>query len=265
MMKRIRTLLVTLIMSVGILGSSLCVYAEVSSDTMDFIKENVTVDEYNNVVIKDRGLEKYITTNPDLGTTPIVGLETNLYVMDDLDADLEDYVNKRIEASHVDEKINNLTGDLKIGADTETASQIIKGLLPVVSTALGFVVIFITTGMTIFSAFDLCYIAFPVFRNKCEDAKAEVGMSGGKGNALAKSNGSGTKLRFVSDDAVYAVSSTETAQTGKNPFLVYFGKRLISYVVLAVLLFILMTDNITVFTDIAIKAVSGILEVIQGI
>lgn len=264
-MKRIRTLLVTLIMLVGILGSSLCVYAEVSSDTMDFIKENVTVDDYNNIVIKDRGLAEYITTNPDLGTTPIVGLETNLYVIDDLDADLEDYVNKRIEASHVDEKINNLTGDLKIGADTETASQIIKGFLPVISTALGFVVILITTGMTIFSAFDLCYIAFPVFRNICEDAKQNAALSGGKGSALAKNKNGEIKHRFVSDDAVFAVLSTETAQTGKNPFIVYFGKRLVSYVVLAILLFILMTDNITVFTDIAIKAVSGILEIIQTI
>ena len=99
----------------------------------------------------------------------------------------------------------------------------------------------------------------------CEEAKQSAAAGGGRGNAMASNKGGETKLRFVSDDAVYAVFSTETSQTGRNPFIVYFGKRVISYIVLAILLFILLTDNITIFTDIAIKAVSGVLEIIQNI
>ena len=261
MTKSFRTLLVTLAMILCMLGGTLTTFA---ATIEEYVTTNSTVVG-NDVTFSDPNLSKYLTTDPDQGGTPITGVGTALYIIDGKDSALQSYIDKKAEASKIDDKLTDMTDGLGIEADTGTASKLLEGFLPVVSTALGFVVIFITTGMTIFSAFDLCYIAFPVFRNKCEDAKQSAAANGGRGNAMAKNSGGETKLRFVTDDAVFAVSSTETAQTGKNPFLVYFGKRLISYIVLAILLFILLTGNITIFTDIAIKAVSGILEVIQGI
>lgn len=159
-------------------------------------------------------------------------------------------------------KLTEVTDGMNLGADVETASGILSGFTGVIATLLGILTVCISIGMTIFSAFDLCYIAFPVFRNKCEDAKQS-----GSGIMASKSKGAdgSNKLRFVSDDAQYAVTAATTEQSGQNPFVIYFKKRILSYLVLAILLFILLTGRITVLTEIAIKLVDGILALIQGV
>lgn len=170
--------------------------------------------------------------------------------------------NKQQQAGNTNDTLTGMKDGLNISADTDTAITAMSGFVPVISTILGLLVILITVGMTIFSAFDLAFIAFPVFRNKCEDAKQTGhGIMAGRTN---KQTGE-TKLRFVSDDAQYAVVAADTTQSGKNPFVIYFGKRLLSYIVLAILLFILLSGNITIFTDLALKLVQGILDLIQGI
>lgn len=151
--------------------------------------------------------------------------------------------------------------DLGLQADVATATGMLSGFMGVLRTLLGIIVVIVSVGMTVFSAFDLCYIAFPVFRNKCEDAKT----NGGPLASNKKGANGEPKLRFVSDDAQYAVVAADTVQSGKNPFVIYFGKRLISYLVLAILLFILLTGKVTVFTDIAIRLVSGLIDMIQSI
>lgn len=162
----------------------------------------------------------------------------------------------------VADDVRDITGGLNISADTTTAANTLTGFTGVISTMLGIIVVLITVGMAVFSAFDLCYIAFPVFRNKCEEAK----QSGQGIMASSKKTANGeTKIRFVTDDAQYAVTAADTVQSGKNPFVIYFGKRLISYIALSILVFILLTGNIDIFTRLAIKLVSGILNVIQGI
>lgn len=152
-------------------------------------------------------------------------------------------------------KIDVIKDGLNITADTEKAVRSLSGVTGVVSFVLGAMVVLITLGMTVFSAFDLCYIAFPVFRDKCEDARTN-------GNRLMtktdKTSGE-SKLRFVTDDAQFAVTAADTTQSGKNPFIIYFKKRIISYIVLAILLFILLSGNITVLTSLAIDLVDGVL------
>lgn len=159
-------------------------------------------------------------------------------------------------------KVKEATGDFNLTPDTETASTALEGFKPILSTFLGVVVVLITIGMTLFSAFDIAYIAFPVFRNKCEEAKQT-----GSGMMASKKQGKNgeTKLRFVSDEAQYAVEAADTIESGKNPFSIYFGKRIISYVLLSIILFILLTGNINLITNIAVRIVSGILELLQGI
>lgn len=178
---------------------------------------------------------------------------------------ISDYNQKQQQKSENMDKANTQITDMKTGlditADTDTAVRAVSGFIPVISTILGILVILITVGMTIFSAFDLAFIAFPIFREKCEDAKVNGNRMMTKTN---KQTGE-SKLRFVSDDAQYAVAAADTTQSGKNPFVIYFGKRLISYIVLAILLFILLSGNITIFTDMALKLVQGILDLIQGI
>ncbi|MBO5388683.1 MAG: hypothetical protein J6A59_11180 [Lachnospiraceae bacterium] len=161
-----------------------------------------------------------------------------------------------IEQSHnVNEKVNEVTGGLNIGADVGTANTLLSGFTPIVSTFLGLMCVIITLGMAIFSAIDIVYIVFPPFQSLCEDQKAA-----GKG-ATVRSNGTS----WVSREAQKAVEASNTDQSDKNPLIIYFGKRIVSYIVLAILLFMLFTGNITLITDLALKAVSGIMEVLGAI
>ncbi|MBO5389811.1 MAG: hypothetical protein J6A59_17085 [Lachnospiraceae bacterium] len=178
-----------------------------------------------------------------------------------------DSLNKK-EAAKLQDQANlatfsEVTDTMALSADVGTASGILSGLMGPLRTLLGIIVVLASVGMTVFSGFDICYIAFPVFRNKCEEAKQNGTGPMVRGNKTG--SGGEAKLRFVSDDAQYAVVAADTVQSGKNPFVIYFGKRLLSYVVLAILLFILLTGRVTIFTDLALKVVSGLLDIIQSI
>lgn len=156
--------------------------------------------------------------------------------------------------------MNDVITDMGVTPDTGTAAEALSGFGKIISTVIGGIAIIITLGMALLSAFDIVYIAFPPFRNFCGD-QLEMGQS----NAMVKKDNDGNlSLRWISDDAV-AACKIATLENGKNKFGVYFKKRVWSYMILVVLLFILLTGNITIFTNLALKAVNGVLKVIGAI
>jgi hypothetical protein len=157
--------------------------------------------------------------------------------------------------------MRGITNGMEIKANTTKAYDLLGGFIPAIQTLLGILVVLITVGTTIFTGLDVAYIAFPTFRNKCEDQKAS---GSGVFASPNKSAGGETKLRFISDEAQYAVNQAQTLETGKNPLIIYFSKRVVAYMVLAVVLFIFLTGRVTVFTDLALNVVSGVINIIQG-
>ena len=156
--------------------------------------------------------------------------------------------------------MDDVITDMGVTPDTGTAATALSGFGNVISTVIGGIAIIITLGMALLSALDIVYIAFPPFRNFCGD-QLEMGQS----NAMVKKDNEGNiSLRWISDDAV-AACKIATIENGKNKFGVYFKKRIWSYMILVVLLFILLTGNITIFTNLALKAVNGVLKVIGAI
>lgn len=145
-------------------------------------------------------------------------------------------------------------------ADVGGASALMSGFFGPFKLFLGIIVTLITVGMTIFTGFDLCYIAFPVFRGKMDDAKA----NGTRGITRTDSKTGETKLNLVTEDAQYAMVAADTVQTGQNPFVIYFKKRVVSFIVLAVLLFVLLTGNINILTNLGVKLADGILRAINS-
>lgn len=160
---------------------------------------------------------------------------------------------------NADNSLAQLDDLYDLSADTRGAAGLLSGLEAPLRTFLGILVTCITVGMTLITAFDLCYLAFPLFRGKMDDAKS----NGTKGVTRTNSKGE-TKLNIVTEDAQYAVVAAETVQTGKNPFIIYGQKRVVSFVVLAVLIFILLTGNINILTNIGVKLASGILDAINN-
>ena len=237
------------------------VASSLSSEQVEWLRNNVTV-ENGNIVVPDASVKgrlslsvptvDYCTTTLSDGT-PIYWVGTN-------DVSLGASITRVINNAKSAGKMQDLTHTLDINADTEGAGVMLAGLAPIINLFLGIIATFIMFGMAISSSLDICYIAFPVFRNKCEDMKAT-------GNSIMtkKSANGDTSLRWVTDDAQYAVNSTVTEGNGKSPWTAYFKKRVAAYIFLTIIMFILLTGNITLITDIALKVISGIMKVLQSL
>lgn len=139
------------------------------------------------------------------------------------------------------------------------AAAVLAPVVPYINIVIGIITTVVVLAMQILTAFDLCYIAIPAFRNFMSDKAAE-------GNsAVAKKDGNGgIKLRFISDEAQYAVEQAANNQ-GSSPWGTYFKSRVLSYIFLAVAMVILLTGNVTLITDLVVKLVSGLMNVLQGL
>lgn len=239
-------------------------FAELSDEAQNYLNEAITyVDPESGVfTTSDASLRNLFTTNAEeqaANTNSISTTAGTLYIKKGYtEESVTTAVTRSINNKKTNQSLTNVGDGLGIEANTEAAAAMLSGFVPYISMLLGVMVTLITIFMTVFSAFDIAYIAFPVFRNKCEDAKVNGG-----GLAKTKSNGE-TSLRFVTDDAQYAVQQG-TVENGKSPWAIYFKKRVLSYILLAIILFILMTGNITLITNIAVKVVAGIMDVLGSL
>ena len=216
-----------------------------------WLRSWLTTDESKAQSLEDGGRQYNITLGSSPGVLYIVRGKT--------EEGLIEAVQKSVNNAATVDDVSTITDGLNIGADTAGATALLSGFAPIISLVVGVIVVLVTMGMTLFTAFDIAYIAFPVFRNKCEEQK----MNGTGYNVKKDSNGN-VSLRFVTDDAQYAVSEG-TIENGKSPWGIYFRKRIMSYVLLAIVLFILLTGNISLITNIALNIVSGIMNVLSGL
>lgn len=163
------------------------------------------------------------------------------------------------------EEFKEITDNLGLKPDTDTAMDAFKGIRPFLNMILGIVVSIVTAGMTIFTALDICYLAFPVFRNSCDEAK-QTGQSTNFANSVKTDAKTGeTKLRFITDDAQHAIVSSNTVETGKSPFLIYIKARALAFIFVSMALFLLVTGRIDIIINIVLKAISGLLDLISVI
>ena len=170
------------------------------------------------------------------------------------------YMEAQASAEMNSDKLNDITTGLRITANTEAAVETLSGLSEGINTILGLICVIITLLMSVYTAFDVCYIAFPAFRGKCDEAKA----SGQAGGLTKRASNGDTKLRYVTDDAQQAVSQAET-EGGGSAWSIYLKSRIVAYVFLAIVLFMFMTGNINILTNIALKAVSGLMNILADL
>ena len=258
--------------------SSTCVFAD--EDTQ--ASQRVDADSFNTYIINhvefiggtvaNKGLPTSVWNNllidynetvPPQGYTS-AGIKQNngvtayiFYPTDKQEKMIKD-INNQNSYNAAQQKVNNIETELGLQADTAGASEALSGITPMVSLITGVLVILLTAFMLVFTAIDCVYIAFPAFRNKCEEAKA----SGNKFATKTGKDGEST-LRWVTDDAQYAIE-TGTIDSGKNKWLIYLKRRIISYIALGIVIFMFFTGNITLLIEVAIKLVSGLMNVLSG-
>lgn len=244
----------------------------ISEEQATWLKENITgTDQYSgNVFGEETWIRNFLTANPDDAAKDDDGpIQVGTWSKGDFSGEyylkkgktlkeLSHKIDQSKNNSNVVDRVFEITDGLSTPADTQGAIAALSGFTPLISLVIGILVTLITVGMTIFSALDIAYIAFPVIRNKGEEAKAQ----GGRGTKVT-ANGD-RKLTWVTDDAQYAVEQG-TIQNGKSPWAIYFQRRIMSYIMLAIILFILMTGNIHLITGIALNIVSGIMNVLGGL
>lgn len=206
------------------------------------------------------------TTQADATHTEVVtfgpaGAPVTLFYDPNQEANIVSKITNLNSAATATDTVKDLTNNLSVIADTDRAAQSLSGLVPFINIFLGVITFFIILGLAVFTGFDICYIVFPVFRNKMDTMKAE----GGHGPMTKTTSDGGTELRFVTDEAQYAVKKAQTSESGQNALWIYLKKRIIAYVVVVIVLFIFLTGNIDIITNLALKIVSGLLGVIGTI
>lgn len=168
----------------------------------------------------------------------------------------------KVRSQATSTKVDSMVGDIHIEADTAGAQTMLSGLEGVISLIVGILAYIVVIALPLFTAIDVCYITIPVFREKSESVK---NSGSGFGNAMTKTRKDGsTGVRFVSDEAQYAVESSSLAD-GKSPLKTYLFKRAGAFVMLAIVLYILIGGQINVIVKIAINLVSGIMGALGGL
>lgn len=277
-MKRVSKSIICLCLVIMVLASiGVTAYAASDEETVEaFVKSYVTVDtggsnvetDYVIQCVRLPAIKSYLYAyQPSDGEiyTPIAGVSTNdgshtvIYYRKSQVKSIASAIERYYSNEKVSQKVNDLTSGFNIQADTESASKILSGFESIISLALGIITIVIILGTTVFTGFDIIYIAWPLFREKCEDAK----VSGKKGMTKRDRNGN-TQLRWVTDDAQYAVRHG-VLEEGQNPWILYLQKRVVTIVMLGVLLYILLSGNISVIVQLAIKVTKGIMDVLGNL
>lgn len=171
----------------------------------------------------------------------------------------DDDKSKSEDSAADQEKVREGINSIEITPNVAEANRLMSGFQDIIGIAVGLLAYVIVIGLPLFSAVDIAYITIPVLRNFADEAKAQ-----GNG-AIAKSDGKGgTKFRWISDEAVYAVKQGSMNE-GKSALSIYFGKRVVTYIVCAVVLYLLISGNINTVTEIAVNVVSGIIGVLENL
>jgi len=145
-----------------------------------------------------------------------------------------------------------LLNQANVNPDTGAAMGLLSGIMPALNVVLGLMVVVISIGMSLFSALDIIYLAFPAFRSMVDNSVER----GDKGTRITK-DGTVTS-RWVTQDAILAAQDAEKTQG--SPWGSYFKRRILAYVFLAIILFILLTGNIFSITTLVTNALQGLFN-----
>lgn len=148
--------------------------------------------------------------------------------------------------SDIVDGIRDYTGN-GYGVQLDTLIIAQSMIYDIVGFILGLIAFFIVVGMALITTLDVAYITIPMFQDKVRDER----WDGSKGHG---------KVRFISNDARLAVEQASMMSTGKSALWIYIKKRIIAYMICAVVLFICLRGSSTLVPIIA----NIILDLLKG-
>lgn len=270
--KKLYTFMITVCMS---LMMCMTAFADAQSDLDDAIAAA------QNAGVEDSAIEQALvgagaTTNSTNynGTDPVVSVNgTNYYLTEpqanaavsSLNNSVTNINNAAAQNSQVVDTVIDQyqTGEIATlfdngKANLTQAAVALDGFTPLLSTLTGILATLAILGTTLFTACDICYLSFPLMHEKMDEA----GNNGGGMSTQSKATG-GSKFRFVTDDAVVAYQ--QTSQDGRSPWGAYLKRRGLTFICVALIVFLLLSGQITVLITFTLRMVSGIIEQIGNI
>lgn len=146
-----------------------------------------------------------------------------------------------------DDAINQIVDGMNVKADVTKATQSLNGLTEIVNTVIGVLAVFILTLIGILTAVDILYLEVPALHNSMDTKAMDKGQTNKSG---------GVKPKIVSEDASQAYS--EAMENGKNPMLIYLKKRVVAYIAVAIVLYMLLSGNLALIVKVVLKALNGV-------
>lgn len=134
-----------------------------------------------------------------------------------------------------------------VHADLGAAQGTLEPIIEIVNTAIGILATAILILVGLFTAIDILYLEVPAFHASMDQKGMEKGQTNKSG---------GPKAKIVSEDASQAYQ--EAQETGKNPMIVYLKKRIVAYVAVAIVLYMLLSGNLSLIIEVILKMLNGV-------
>lgn len=150
----------------------------------------------------------------------------------------------------IQDEIGDMVSQIDVRPDMNAAADIMETFRDPIETFLGMLCYVIIFGLPIFTAIDIAYMTIPVFQGWSNDQR-ESGTKGGK-----------VAFTVISKAAEQAVKESNMDEGGKQPMGIYIGKRMWVYILVTIAIWMLIGNNITMITDIAVRLLSGIMGVV---
>lgn len=146
--------------------------------------------------------------------------------------------------------IADITEQLKPHADINQGARTLKPIMKIVNLIIGILASAFCILIGLFTAIDILYLVVPALHNSLDEKAMAKGQTGKDG---------GVKPRLVSEDACQAYNEVmNEANGGKNLLLVYLKKRIGAYIAVGIVLYMLLSGNLSLLVNIVLKALNGV-------
>lgn len=143
--------------------------------------------------------------------------------------------------------INNIKDLTNVHPDLDAAQGTLEPIIEIVNTVIGILATAILILIGLFTAIDILYLEVPTFHNSMDQKAMEKGQTNKSG---------GVKAKIVSEDASQAYQ--EATETGKNVLIVYLKKRIVAYIAVAIVLYMLLSGNLSLIVEVVLKMLNGV-------
>lgn len=169
---------------------------------------------------------------------------------DDDDEEGGDGSYKQGSTNQATQAIADITEQLKPHADINQGARTLKPIMKIVNLIIGILASAFCILIGLFTAIDILYLVVPALHNSLDEKAMAKGQTGKDG---------GVKPRLVSEDACQAYNEVmNEANGGKNLLLVYLKKRIGAYIAVGIVLYMLLSGNLSLLVNIVLKALNGV-------